>query len=178
LVKMSMYSSSILSTDSNDSKIPKPDGEAGRLACGGYNLERALNWDSSRFKLLRVRSMLLNQSHIHTHDRTLSIDQSTVIATLARASQAKHLQHWILLRQRYVCGFYNCIYWPVFRPSFNFRNWMTIWGAGQWEILYKCNWKIFLLRSDKGTRRRIIARSRPSITIEWFHGMCISNSLI
>ncbi|KAG2126103.1 hypothetical protein BD769DRAFT_1668537 [Suillus cothurnatus] len=53
LVKMSMYSSSILSTDSNDSKIPKPDGEAGRPARGGYNLERALNWDSSRFKLLR-----------------------------------------------------------------------------------------------------------------------------
>ncbi|KAG2341494.1 hypothetical protein BDR05DRAFT_1001604 [Suillus weaverae] len=51
-VKMSMYSS-ILSTNSNNSKIPKPEGEAGRLARGGYNLERALNWDSNRFKMLR-----------------------------------------------------------------------------------------------------------------------------
>ncbi|KAG1854337.1 hypothetical protein C8R48DRAFT_776726 [Suillus tomentosus] len=50
--KMSMYSS-ILSTDSDDSRIPKPEGEAGRPGRGGYNLERALNWDANRFKKLR-----------------------------------------------------------------------------------------------------------------------------
>ncbi|KAG2048867.1 hypothetical protein BDR06DRAFT_1012648 [Suillus hirtellus] len=54
-VKMSMYSS-ILLTDSNDTKIPKPEGEAGRPAHGGYNLQRALNWDSHRFKMLRSKS--------------------------------------------------------------------------------------------------------------------------
>ncbi|KAG0698979.1 hypothetical protein DFH29DRAFT_1002366 [Suillus ampliporus] len=50
--QMSMCSS-IFSMESNDSKIPKPEGEAGRLGCGGYNLEKALNWDADRFKKLR-----------------------------------------------------------------------------------------------------------------------------
>lgn len=53
LEKMSMYSS-ILSTDSNGSKIPKPEGEAGRPGRGGYNLEKSLNWDADRFKKLKV----------------------------------------------------------------------------------------------------------------------------
>ncbi|KAG1830939.1 hypothetical protein DFJ58DRAFT_848375 [Suillus subalutaceus] len=52
--------------NSNDSKIPKPDGEAGRPAHGGYNLERALNWDSSRFKLLRDFVHRLIDSHCDT----------------------------------------------------------------------------------------------------------------
>ncbi|KAG1728746.1 uncharacterized protein EDB91DRAFT_1253344 [Suillus paluster] len=50
--QMSMWSS-ILSTESNDSKIPKPEGEAGRPGRGGYNLEKALNWDADQFKKLR-----------------------------------------------------------------------------------------------------------------------------
>ncbi|KAG1846394.1 hypothetical protein DFJ58DRAFT_843473 [Suillus subalutaceus] len=50
--QISMYSS-ILSTDSNESKIPKPEGEMGRPGRGGYNLERALNWDTNHFKKLR-----------------------------------------------------------------------------------------------------------------------------
>lgn len=56
--KVSMYSS-LSSIDSKTSKIPKPEGEAGRPGHGGYNLEKALNWDADRFRNLKVRWYLL-----------------------------------------------------------------------------------------------------------------------
>ena len=43
------------STDSDDSTIPKPAGEAGWPGRGGYNLEVALDWDPKAFKKLKVR---------------------------------------------------------------------------------------------------------------------------
>lgn len=52
--KVSIYSS-LSSLSSKDSKILKPEGEAGRPGRGGYNLEKALNWDVNRFKSLKVR---------------------------------------------------------------------------------------------------------------------------
>lgn len=52
--KVSTYSS-LSSISSKDSKILKPEGEAGRPGRGGYNLEKALNWDVDRFKDLKVR---------------------------------------------------------------------------------------------------------------------------
>ncbi|KAG1802903.1 uncharacterized protein HD556DRAFT_1437962 [Suillus plorans] len=50
--KVSAYSS-LSSISSKDSKILKPEGEAGRPGCGGYNLEKALNWDVDCFKDLK-----------------------------------------------------------------------------------------------------------------------------
>jgi hypothetical protein len=41
------------STDS-DVKIQKPQGEAGRPGCGGYNLEAALGWNSKEYNKLKV----------------------------------------------------------------------------------------------------------------------------
>jgi hypothetical protein len=32
------------------SKIPKPNGEAGRTNSGGYNLQKALSWDTLRYE--------------------------------------------------------------------------------------------------------------------------------
>ncbi|KAG1774994.1 hypothetical protein EV702DRAFT_1199844 [Suillus placidus] len=45
--------SSLSSLSSKDSKILKPEGEAGRPGHGGYNLEKALNWDANCFKSLK-----------------------------------------------------------------------------------------------------------------------------
>ncbi|KAG1778623.1 hypothetical protein EV702DRAFT_1044485 [Suillus placidus] len=50
--KVSTYSS-LSSLSSKDSKILKLEGEAGRPGHGGYNLEKALNWDANRFKSLK-----------------------------------------------------------------------------------------------------------------------------
>src|ERR1700676_4347934 len=35
--------------DSNDGRIPKPTGEAGRLKCGGYTLKVTLNWTAKDY---------------------------------------------------------------------------------------------------------------------------------
>jgi hypothetical protein len=40
-------------------KIPKPIGEAGRPNCGGYNLQRKLNWDRDVFEEIKVRDFLI-----------------------------------------------------------------------------------------------------------------------
>jgi hypothetical protein len=42
------------SVDPDEATIPKPPGEAGRPESGGYNLEVAVNWNSSEFVLLKV----------------------------------------------------------------------------------------------------------------------------
>ena len=41
-------------TDSDNGKIPKPEGEPGRPGRGGYNLERAINWSNKDYKRLKV----------------------------------------------------------------------------------------------------------------------------
>ena len=35
-------------------RIPKPPGEAGRSNCGGFNLEKALNWDGDKYDKMTV----------------------------------------------------------------------------------------------------------------------------
>jgi len=35
-------------------RIPKPPGEAGRSNCGGFNLEKALNWDGNKYDRMIV----------------------------------------------------------------------------------------------------------------------------
>ncbi|KAF9521980.1 hypothetical protein CPB83DRAFT_920417 [Crepidotus variabilis] len=49
-----------LSSDSSEESddevsqlIPKPEGEAGRPGCGGYNLERALKWDHKQYQRVK-----------------------------------------------------------------------------------------------------------------------------
>ena len=42
------------SDDSEEGLIPKPDGEAGRPGCGGYNLEDELGWKKSEFRKFKV----------------------------------------------------------------------------------------------------------------------------
>lgn len=42
------------SVPSDDGKIAKPHGEAGRPHSGGYNLERTLAWRKATFKQLKV----------------------------------------------------------------------------------------------------------------------------
>jgi hypothetical protein len=42
------------SVASDDGKIAKPLGEAGRPHSGGYNLERELGWRKTTFKQLKV----------------------------------------------------------------------------------------------------------------------------
>jgi len=42
--------------ESDDGRIPKPRGEAGRPQRGGYTLKAALNWKAKDYKTLKVRS--------------------------------------------------------------------------------------------------------------------------
>ena len=52
--------SSIADTDSefDDSHlIPKPEGEAGRPGCGGYNLEQALKWERKKYLQIKVSNL-------------------------------------------------------------------------------------------------------------------------
>lgn len=51
----SRSSRSSTASDDPDTKIPKPDGEPGRPGRGGYNLQRALNWNVSAYNKLKVR---------------------------------------------------------------------------------------------------------------------------
>lgn len=44
----------LFSTNSDNGKIPKPDGEPGRLGRGGYNSERAVDWPAKDYKRLKV----------------------------------------------------------------------------------------------------------------------------
>lgn len=57
----SVTSISSLSSDSSmeDGKIQKPEGEAGRPGRGGYNLERAINWQAQEYKRLKAGYLLL-----------------------------------------------------------------------------------------------------------------------
>ncbi|KAG2059223.1 hypothetical protein BDR06DRAFT_968184 [Suillus hirtellus] len=80
--KMSMYSS-ILSLDLNESKIPKPEGEAGHLGHGGYNLEKALNWDSNRFKKFKEYVYRLINNHCDT-SKSKTNQTPTVLNTIER----------------------------------------------------------------------------------------------
>ncbi|KAG2107662.1 uncharacterized protein F5147DRAFT_774109 [Suillus discolor] len=57
--------SSLSSIDSKDSKIPKLEGEAGRPGRGGYNLEKALNWDAEHFKNLKEYVHRSIEKHCH-----------------------------------------------------------------------------------------------------------------
>jgi hypothetical protein len=40
--------------ESDDERIPKPQGEAGRPKRGGYTLKVALNWKAKDYKTLKV----------------------------------------------------------------------------------------------------------------------------
>ncbi len=52
-----------------DDKLPKPEGEVGRPGRGGYNLQKALKWDSTTFDKVKVgvhlnpKVQLLNHAH-------------------------------------------------------------------------------------------------------------------
>jgi len=39
---------------SDDERVPKPQGEAGRPKRGGYTLKVALNWKAKDYKTLKV----------------------------------------------------------------------------------------------------------------------------
>ncbi|KAG1740428.1 uncharacterized protein EDB91DRAFT_1248310 [Suillus paluster] len=58
--------SSLSSIDSHEFKIPKPDSEAGRPSCGGYNLEKALKWDADHFKAFKEYVHGSIQTHCDT----------------------------------------------------------------------------------------------------------------
>jgi len=51
------------STSSDSTKIPKPDGEAGRPSRGGYTLEKELDWTPKRYADVRV-SRHISSDHI------------------------------------------------------------------------------------------------------------------
>jgi hypothetical protein len=55
-------SDSDASSDSDDAKIPKPQGEAGRPGRGGYNLAAALDWNSKQYNKLKVGIYLSTRS--------------------------------------------------------------------------------------------------------------------
>jgi hypothetical protein len=57
--------SDVESEDDSDDMIPKPPGEAGRPACGGYNLETALGWKAATFNSISVS--LSQHDLIFTH---------------------------------------------------------------------------------------------------------------
>lgn len=48
---------SVIDSDDDDDKIAKPDGEPGRPGRGGYNLQKALEWDTRTFSKLKVKSL-------------------------------------------------------------------------------------------------------------------------
>ncbi len=48
--------------DSEEAKIPKPEGEAGRPGRGGYNLENVVQWNSTEFRRLKVCNRTCNRS--------------------------------------------------------------------------------------------------------------------
>ena len=55
---------STLSTLSDDSKIPKPQGEPGRPGCGGYTLEATLNWNHKAYAKFKV-SFVFVRTAVH-----------------------------------------------------------------------------------------------------------------
>ncbi|KAF8573823.1 hypothetical protein K439DRAFT_1624786 [Ramaria rubella] len=64
-------SSDLDSDDSDDEKIPKPEGEPG---CGGYNLQDALNWNPSTFKKLKVEALHQSNTFTDLSRRNVFID--------------------------------------------------------------------------------------------------------
>ena len=91
-ISQASIGSSLSSIASHESKIPKPDGEAGRPSRGGYNLESALKWDTNRFKTFKVRSHLSDEILLEINDiRSAFTLRSRNTATLARARHLKHL---------------------------------------------------------------------------------------
>ncbi|KAG1846346.1 hypothetical protein C8R48DRAFT_779576 [Suillus tomentosus] len=84
--KVSTYSS-LSSISSKDSKILKPEGEAGRPGRGGYNLEKALNWDVDRFKDLK--------EYVHRSiNKHCDVDKSKKLQAAA-ALQEVHRENWL-----------------------------------------------------------------------------------
>ncbi|KAI6013118.1 hypothetical protein BKA83DRAFT_4130581 [Pisolithus microcarpus] len=57
---------SSLSTLSEDSKIPKPQGEPGRPGRGGYNLETALGWNDTTYLKFKKLTHRLVDEHLDT----------------------------------------------------------------------------------------------------------------
>jgi hypothetical protein len=106
--KVSTYSS-LSSIDSKDSKIPKPEGEAGRPGRGGYNLEKALNWDAERFKNLKVGLHLsIFFSSLHNIRNTFTGLLRSIV-TLAKARNFKLRLLCFRFTKKYVCGCYGCL---------------------------------------------------------------------
>ena len=56
---------STLSTLSDDSKIPKPQGEPGHPSHGGYTLETALNWNHKAYVKFKVRFVFVRTATLH-----------------------------------------------------------------------------------------------------------------
>ncbi|KAG2335429.1 hypothetical protein BDR05DRAFT_954080 [Suillus weaverae] len=84
--KVSIYSS-LSSLSSKDSKILKPEGEAGRPGRGGYNLEKALNWDVNRFKSLKALTQFPELADYHGCWPVGDIIQMQLKNTSAKARQ-------------------------------------------------------------------------------------------
>ncbi|KAG1851067.1 hypothetical protein DFJ58DRAFT_729047 [Suillus subalutaceus] len=72
--------SSLSSIASHEYKISKPDGEAGRPSCGGYNLEKALKWDAGRFKAFKECVYALIQKHCDTSKSKTSQTPAVIVA--------------------------------------------------------------------------------------------------
>ncbi|KAG1803959.1 uncharacterized protein BJ212DRAFT_1486920 [Suillus subaureus] len=86
--------SSLSSIASHESKIPKPDGEAGCPSHGGYNLEIALKWDASHFKVFKECIHASIQKHC---DTSKSKTYQTPSAIIAVQTEMSHLTSYLFL---------------------------------------------------------------------------------
>ena len=65
LSETSSSDESTLSTLSDDSKIPKPQGEPGCPGRGGYTLKTALNWNHKAYVKFKVRFVFVRTAMLH-----------------------------------------------------------------------------------------------------------------
>ncbi|KAG1779845.1 hypothetical protein EV702DRAFT_1195206 [Suillus placidus] len=79
-ISQASIGSSLSSIASHESKIPKPDGEAGRPSRGGYNLEIALKWDAGRFKAFKECVHASIQKHCDTSKSKTSQTPAAIVA--------------------------------------------------------------------------------------------------
>ncbi|KAG2740259.1 hypothetical protein P692DRAFT_20655172, partial [Suillus brevipes Sb2] len=91
--------SSLSSIASHESKIPKPDSEAGRPSRGGYNLEIALKWDSGHFKAFKECVHASIQKHCDTSKSKTSQTPAAIVAV-----QTEVLSHFTELNDYDGCS--------------------------------------------------------------------------
>jgi hypothetical protein len=145
--KVLIYSS-LPSIDSKDSKIPKPEGKAGRPGCGGYNLEKALNWDAERFKNLKVGLHLSIFLKYLYNIRNMFTGLLRNIVTLVKARNFKLQLFCFRFTKRFVCGCYGCLILTFFQGSRPFPELADYHGSWPVRDMIQMQLKILLPRCN------------------------------